>query len=434
MKLARRLKNKQPIDIAELYALRLGSLWRALKAEHLSLWMLCIYFFFEYVRPQILYPVLDILPWAQIFLLATLVTACLDPSVRWVSNAGNKLLFLFALVVVLSGILAFIPAVSLQYWDIFGTWFIVYFLVVSIVNTETRLILFLLAYCLFNFKMAQHGAFGWAERGFSFASYGLIGSPGWFRNSGEYAIQMLIFGNLFVAIVVSLRKYWGCYKKYFFYFVAATGYMAIMGASSRGAQIALAVIGIWMLLKQKGGFKGIIGMAIIAVLVFYVLPDEQIQRFQEMGDDRSSLQRIAYWEYGLHDVIPKYPVLGVGYYNWMSYVSFKVPEGMGPYMIIQVPHNIYIQAAAEMGFTGLFIFLLLIIFAFINNARTRAVAKACENRLLFNLSYGLDAGLIGFLVAGSFVTVLFYPFFWIQIAMIVMLNNVANNVANNEVR
>ncbi|MDA3870158.1 MAG: hypothetical protein PF589_09505, partial [Gammaproteobacteria bacterium] len=51
-----------------------------------------------------------------------------------------------------------------------------------------------------------------------------------------------------------------------------------------------------------------------------------------------------------------------------------------------------------------------------------------ENKLLFNLTYALDAGLIGYLVAGSFVTVLYYPFFWIQIAMIVMLNNVAYTV------
>ena len=32
--------------------------------------------------------------------------------------------------------------------------------------------------------------------------------------------------------------------------------------------------------------------------------------------------------------------------------------------------------------------------------------------------------LIAHLVAGTFVTVLYYPFFWIQLAMIVMVNNV----------
>ena len=79
------------------------------------------------------------------------------------------------------------------------TWVLVYFLTISIVNTEKRMIIFLLFYFLFNFKMSQHGTISWASRGFSFAGWGLVGSPGWFRNSGEFAIQMIIFGSLAIA-------------------------------------------------------------------------------------------------------------------------------------------------------------------------------------------------------------------------------------------
>ena len=420
----RQIKNR-PVDISDLYTMKVGSLWSAFKKENVSLWMLCIYFFFEYVRPQTLYPVLDVLPWAQLFLLASLISAFFDQSVRWVGNIENRMLICFAVIVIISGFFAFRPSVSLDDWAVLGGWIIVYFLVINVVNTERRMFLFLLAYCLFNLKMSQHGAVSWAMRGFSFASYGLIGAPGWFRNSGEYAIQMLIYGPLAVVIVVSLKDYWGRYKKWLFYAFAATGYMAVIGASSRGAQIALAVAGIWFLLKQKNGFKGLLLIIFIAMALYYLMPEEQIQRFSEMGDDKNSLQRLAYWEFALQDIIPKYPVLGVGYYNWRPYLLYAVPEGLGPYQIVEVSHNIYIQAASELGITGLVGFLLLITFAFVNNARTRKISKHFENRLLFNLSYGLDAGLIGFLVAGSFVTVLYYPFFWIQIAMIVMLNNVA---------
>jgi O-antigen ligase len=423
-----RAKKSVDIEISDLYALKFGKLWQALKQEHLSLWMLCIYFLFEYIRPQSLYPVIDILPWAQIFLFATIATAILDPTVRWVGNIENRLLIVFSLVVIISGIFAFRPAASLEYASLMATWIIVYFLTICIVNTEKRLILFLLAYCLFNFKMSQHGAVSWAQRGFSFASFGLVGSPGFFRNSGEYAIQMLIYGPLAISIILSFRDYMGRYKKWIFYLFAATGYMAVIGASSRGAQIALAVIAVWFLVKQKNGFKGLVVVVALAALLYYFLPEEQIQRFNEMGDDETSLQRLAYWKYGLESVIPKYPVLGVGYHNWLSYVYYMVPEGMGPYQIVEESHNIYIQAASELGFVGLFVFILLIIFAFVNNARTRKLAKLIDKPLLFNVSYGLEAGMIGFLVAGNFVTVLYYPFFWIQITMIVMVNSVANRI------
>lgn len=422
------LRNNQPPEITDLYTLRVGTLWHAFKAEHLSFWMLCFYFFFEYVRPQSLYPAIDILPWTQIFLIATILTAIFDRSATWVSNVENRLFIVFTFIIVLSSIFAFRPSVAYDYKEVMGGWLIVYFLVITIVNTERRLLLFLLAYCLFNLKMSQHGAIGWASRGFSFASYGLIGSPGWFRNSGEYAIQMLIYGPLALAIVISLKNYWGRYKKWLFYAFAATGYMAVIGASSRGAQIGLAAVAIWFLLKQKNGFRGLLMICVVALALYYLLPEEQMQRFREIGEDKNSLQRLAYWEYGLSNVIPTYPLLGVGYHNWMDYVSFAVSGGMGPYKTVQEPHNIYIQAASELGITGLIGFILLIIYAFINNARTRVLTKNLENKLLFNLTYALDAGLIGYLVAGSFVTVLYYPFFWVQISMIVALHNVASNI------
>ena len=38
---------------------------------------------------------------------------------------------------------------------------------------------------------------------------------------------------------------------------------------------------------------------------------------------------------------------------------------------------------------------------------------------------GLDAALISYLACGFFVTVLFYPFFWINLAMTVALHNAA---------
>lgn len=419
-------KESANIEITDLYALKFSALWAALKSENLSLLMLCLYFLFEYVRPQALYPALDILPWGELFLLASVAFGFMDKTAIWVGNIQNTWFIVFTVIIILSGAFAFRPAASLENWTTFGTWFIMYFLVISIVNTEQRLILFLLAYCLFSFKMSQHGAIAWTRRGFSFSSYGLIGSPGWFRNSGEYAIQMLIYGSLAISMVVSLKDYWGRYKKWIFYIFAATGYMSVIGASSRGSQLALLAIGVWFLLKQKNGFKGLLVMLAMAAVLFYFLPDEQMQRFKEMGDDSNSLQRLAYWEYGLSNVIPKFPVLGVGYNNWLSYLYYSVPEGLGPYQTVQEPHNIYIKAAAELGLIGLVVFIVLIFYAFVNNIRTRRMAKTIGSKFFYNLSFGLDAGLIGYLIAGNFVTVLFYPFFWVQIAMIVMLNNITN--------
>jgi putative inorganic carbon (HCO3(-)) transporter len=421
------IKPKKKIDIKDLYALKVSALWGELKQQHISFWFLCLYFLFEYTRPQVLYPVLDVLPWGMLSLLLTLITVFLNKSIVSLSNPLNKLIIAFSFIVILSGIFAFNSADSWEYKEAMLGWVIVYFLVINIVNTERRLILFIAAYLLLNLKMAQFGSIIWVKSGFSFVHTGLNGAPGWFTNSGEYAIQMLIYGSLALAFVISLSSYFGRYKRWILYAAAIMGYFAVMGASSRGSQFALAIIAVWFLIKQKNGFKGIMALIVLSIALFYLLPEEQIQRFQGVGEDRSSLQRLAYVDVGL-EIIKEHPVLGVGYNNWISYMQFMYPNGVGIGQTIQESHNIYIQAASELGLLGLMCFLLMIIFAFINNSRTRKMAEQINNKLFYNLSYGLDAGLIGYLVAGTFVTVLYYPFFWIQITMIVMLNSVTKSV------
>ena len=58
------------------------------------------------------------------------------------------------------------------------------------------------------------------------------------------------------------------------------------------------------------------------------------------------------------------------------------------------------------------------------NYRTRRAARERGETARFyaDMANGLDGSLIAFLVAGQFVTVLYYPFFWINFAMSVALN------------
>lgn len=421
-------KNKnQSFDIKGIYALKIGALWKGARQEHISFWMLCMYMLFEYMRPQLMFPQLNILPWGMVTLLLTLVTVFSNKSIVRVKNPINKLFIGFMVVIVISSIFSFDITASLLLKETMITWFIVYFLTINIVNSEKSLFIFLFFYLLLSFKMAQFGSIMWIKRGFSFTADGLSGAPGWFVNSGEYAIQMLIYGSLAMAFVISLSSKWSILKKTIFYIAAIMGFLSVMGASSRGSQVALAIIFVWIVLKQKNGFKGLVLLLLVSVTLFNFLPEEQKARFSSSGSDGSSLQRLAYIDIGLKS-IQEHPVIGVGYNNWVPYMRSIYPEGVGPYETVQVAHNIYIQCAAELGLVGLMFFLLMVYHAFRNNFQTRQMAKQIDNRLFFNLSYGLDAGLIGFLIAGAFVTVLYYPFFWIQITMIVALNSVTKKI------
>lgn len=420
----KRLSKDAEVSLEDLYKVKIKSIWRAVKQEPLSFWSLNAYFFFEYVRPQTIFTWLDVIPWAQLTLLVALFTSFSDKTVKWVHNKQNNILLLFFGIVVLSGLFAFKPSVAWEAKTDIINWLLVYFLVINIINSEKRFYIFLLGYLLYSYKMSQHGFFAWSGRGFSFTKWGLTGPAGWFNNSGEYAIQMLIFGCMSAAFVLALKEKWGKYKKWFFYFMPFTAVMTVLGASSRGSQLGLLVVGLVLMTRVKAGLKIFITMSVLIVMAYFILPEEQIARFTEMGDDKNSLTRLAYWAYGW-EVIKEHPILGVGYNNWLDYAYYAIPDGI-IFGRIQLPHNIYIEIAAESGVLGFIGFLCLLGYAFYINRATRKMALLLDNKLYLYLTYGFNMGIVGYLVAGTFVTVFYYPFFWVQIAFIVALYNIAS--------
>ena len=155
----------------------------------------------------------------------------------------------------------------------------------------------------------------------------------------------------------------------------------------------------------------------VAIAVWIVLPPESKARFSEMGKDKDSVSRLTYWKHAI-EIAADNPVLGIGYKNWIPYYRAHYnPRG-------ELPHNFLLECAAELGYLGVFVLLGLIGATFAENAKTRRICgenSLAPDRFLFCIAHGLDGAMIGFIVSGSFVTVLFYPFLWMNIALVLAL-------------
>ena len=427
MKLPARLKTQ--VDIADFYAIRPKQIWSGLKQESPAFWWLCICIFFEYVRPQALYPIIDILPYGQIALLLACITAITDRDIRWVKNSGNVLFSLFFIIVILSSIFAFKPSISFGKMDIIVNWLVLYFLIITVINTEKKFIGFLLVFFLVNFKMSQFGFRSFVTKGYS--SFGVSGAPGWFKDSGDLGIEMIIFTSLATAFVLALKHHWGRYKKLFFYMLPITGLITIIATTSRGAQLGIVATGIWFLVKNPKGFKVIAGILVVAFLFYSILPEKMLAEYQSAGEDRTSQNRLALWRAG-GEMVRDNPIIGAGYYNWQDYCNFVNPYGVGTKNYCQVAHNTYVTAAAEIGIVGIIIYLALMLFILVQNARTRANAERSKNKFIWYIAHGLDGGVIGFSVATIFYSVLFYPMLYVQLAMAVALNEISKKSINKK--
>ncbi len=409
-----------------LLSLKLRSFITEFRAESAALWFLCFYIFIEYIRPQSMYPVFDFLPWGQITIILAVTGAIFTGCKANGFGAMDKMLIIISFIVILSGITAWSPAASFKYWSTYTSWVLMYFCIVSILTSPNRMFLFILFFILINFKLSEYGARNFAMRGFSFTHWGLTGPPGWFHNSGEFAMQMTVIFSMSLSIMLAAKKYIENSTRWWILLIMfpGTSALSVIGSSSRGGQIALVVIILMLLLRGKHFFRKILLLIILIYLGPHLLPAEQIERFNTMGDDQTSQLRLTHWENAIQ-TIKDHP-LGIGYYNWKYYYpsNFNIAK-------VEEIHNTMLQVFVELGYPGGILFTIMILTAFAMNAKTiremRSIDKA-ENEIMAAIARGINLGLVGTFISALFMSVLFYPIFWVAFALTSALRHISINI------
>ena len=415
------------LQIDRLSALRAADIVKYIRRQPLSFWALHFYVFIEYVRPQSVYPSLNFLPWGKLSLGLTTLAFVSERRRSSLTAPANPWLASFTLIILLGCFTAYIPDVAFDSVSLYLTWVLVYILIVGIIDTEERFLIFMLAFLLFSTKMSQHGVRTWASIGFGFQSWGATGGPGWFQNSGEFGIQMDVFFPLSAYFLLALHEHWGLVKTAIFAFLPLSAIASMIASSSRGALLGGAAVALWMVAKSRYRVRAFVGLLVIAAGVATVIPDKQVARFKASGSDNTSALRLKYWKDGIA-ITNKMPLTGLGFNNWLPYYR-RYYNRRG-----EVQHNIFVQAGSELGYPGLLVFVALIGATWVTNHRTRKMVTRARlpGRFIPLMAHGLDAALVGYLVSGFFVTVLFYPYFWFNLAMTSALYRVAHRAVRRD--
>lgn len=403
----------------ELLSLRPQALWTALRTQHFAFICIAIYLLLEYLKLEQSYPIFAVLPLLRLTGIAAIVGYFADKQTKLVRSPFNWLILLFVLECVVSAFYAYDSDFAFSKLSILTTWAIVFFLISGIVNSERRLFLFLLVYFLANFKMSQFGFFSWASRGFGFTSWGISGA-GWFRNSGELGLEMGMFLAYTLCFIAFLRHYWSGWVKWLMYFMPLTALGCIIASSSRGAIIGVVGTLLFLSCFSRRKVRGWAGLALFLWIAYSVMPPQFLARFHSAGDDPTSLSRIAYWAKA-RELMQEFPYLGIGYYNWIPYyrAHFFDPAR---YWRVEEAHNTYLQMGAELGYTGLSIFVVMVVTSFCVNARSAKLAKRDGFEFLRAVAIGMNAAGVGLLLASNFLTAFFLPNYWIHFALTVCVS------------
>lgn len=406
------------MNLPGLSALDFKALWTGFFAQSFGFWCISFYLFIEYVRPQQIYTSLAVIPWGKIALGSAFVMTIIEGRFSMRERFLWSMLGLFTFVIFMSSITAYLPAVSYKNWQLWGIWLLAMVVVAGGARTRSELVLSVVLWCLWNFKMSQSAFRSWLADGFRFRDWGASGAPGWFQNSGEFGIEMCVFFPIIAYLLVGLWPGLSRTRRIILAVIALSAVVGAIASSSRGAILGLAAVGLWILLRSKKRLQAGATVLALCAMVWIVLPSESKDRWSNAGTDKTSTLRIQYWKDGLK-IAAAHPAFGIGYKNWMPYYTQHYnPEG-------QLPHNIFIECVAELGYSGLLIFLLLIFGTFKENARTRKLTSTnsrSPDRLAFALANGFDCALVGLLASGFFITVLFYPYFWINLGFTMALS------------
>ena len=411
------------ISIEDLYALKVRSIWKAFASEGFAFWMSCCYLFFEYVRPQAIWTFLNFYPyWARTFVILSFFGWLLDRNRRFVWTKITTVVMAFQVVIILSSLNAYWPEESWEEFMTLFNWVVVFFVLTQTVTTRKRFYILLLVFCVTSFKLSLGNTIIFARRGFAFADWGLSGPAGFFQNSGELAIQMVVFFAMVIFFVLAIRPYFSRFKASLLYIMPITAAITAIGTSTRGGQLALATVLVGMIAMTKNRIKMLVFVAVIAFVGFLLLPEQQKARFETMGDDATSQQRLLYWKNGWQ-MIKDHPFLGVGYFNFIPYyrnyyIEDIVIEHHARDGFVELPHNIIVQVGTDAGFVGLIIYIALLMLAFFQMRRIGKEAYKLNDIFVANMCKGMNLALIGYFVAGQFVTVAYYPFLWIHLVFV----------------
>ena len=391
------------------------------------------YMFIEYTRLQEMYPILGHLSLGKVFIVLAMVGWLISP--RPIGGSRNYARSIdIAMVLFLLGCFGSVlfaddrDLAFTKFLDVFQ-WGMVYFLISRIVTSSWRLRIFLLLLLLLCLKLSQfeirdylgQRTFGRSDEFLDMHGVG-AGSTGFFGNGGDFGVAMCVVwplaGSLFFGETKKLPRLFllGCFLAFL---------VSIFLCGSRGAILGAGVIALASWAKQPKRIVGVVMIGLLALSV-YMLPGATINRLRStdtLADDTGQM-RIHLWKAGM-DMFERNPIFGVGLGNFgLSY--WKDYGGKTATPTVNVQHSIYVQALSETGLAGsLPLLMIWVLFARVN-AQTRkqlkALGLASRSSFEYRLSIGLDLAMIGYMVSGAFITVLFYPHLWYLLGLCVALH------------
>lgn len=293
---------------------------------------------------------------------------------------------------------------------------------------RVRWLLWTILFSLGVFYGVKGGVFALATAG----ELRVQGPDGGFINGNTHlGVALLMVLPMFVAFIRDAPSVW--WKRagiVSFWFVL----IACVFTYSRGTWLGLAAITPLLILQTRRKFLSLAALAVFAAGIAALAPEKLFSRAETIStyeEDLSSMQRIQGWGVAFN-VATRY-ALGSGFVLdatpvdiWMQYANFHHPA----FNRANAAHSIYFQWLGDHGFFGLALFLFVAVATMASLWRVRRfVAGDAQRAWLGHYAVALLIGLVGYLVAGAFVSLGYFDLFYTFVVLAAILLREAREAA-----
>lgn len=197
--------------------------------------------------------------------------------------------------------------------------------------------------------------------------------------------------------------------------------LAVVSSNSRGGLIAMVALAVWVTWKSRRRLQGLVFIALLSALIMQVAPESWTTRMgtiEQAGDDASFMGRVTAWKRA-SAIAVEHPVFGGGLHAGQAFTLFEQyrykPGLLGfidtPDLSIPLAsHSIYFEVLGDLGFLGLFIFLILIYNSYITRKEIKSLISKKGDELMWagDLSDILAGSLMVYVAAGALLSAAYF--------------------------
>ncbi|MCQ9372911.1 putative O-glycosylation ligase, exosortase A system-associated [Methyloversatilis sp. XJ19-13] len=355
-------------------------------------------------------------PFAQVIVLATLigmVSQKVKFEIPWTRE--SKWLLAFVLWMCVTTGFAYYPdAAWEQLVKVLKIQFMT-FITLILINSRERVIAMVWAIALsLGFFGIKGGIFTLINGG----AYRVQGPPGTFiGGNNELALALVMCIPLIRFLQLNTSQAWlrmGLGGAILFSAIAA------IGSHSRGALLAMGIMGGFFWLKSRKKFMTACMIVAAVGMVIAIMPAEYYERMNTIktyDEDESAMGRINAWWFA-YNLAMERPLVGGGFETFHPHLFYRLAPNPLDYHDV---HSIYFEVLGEHGFVGLFMFLLLALMAWRTATRVRKrSAKDPALKWMADLMAMVQVSMAGYAAGGAFLGLAYFDLYYHLVALIVV--------------